>query len=222
MDYKQFKNSVLHLPLILSKDLERGQSNKQIIRNQLRRWQDNGLIFKLKRGMYLLNVNDRKINPSRQFIANQLYMPSYVSLEYALNFYDLIPERVSEVTSVTTKKTIRFVNDLGTFTYQHIKSKAFRGFKMTKDEMGLTFFIAEPEKAVIDFLYLNFDKSKHLDKVLDKIKISDKDVFESSYRFQNTETLSQRRIMELAGLFESEKLTRFAQLFCEFIGSSGN
>lgn len=207
MDYKQFKNSVLHLPLILSKDLERGQSNKQIIRNQLRRWQDKGLIFKLKRGMYLLNVNDRKINPSRQFIANQLYMPSYVSLEYALNFYALIPERVSEVTSVTTKKTIRFVNDLGTFTYQHIKSKAFRGFKMTKDEMGLTFFIAEPEKAVIDFLYLNFDK----------IKISDKDVFESSYRFQNTETLSQRRIMELAGLFETEKLTRFAQLFCEFI-----
>lgn len=207
MDYKQFKNSVLHLPLILSKDLERAQSNKQIIRNQLRRWQDKGLIFKLKRGMYLLNVNDRKINPSRQFIANQLYMPSYVSLEYALNFYDLIPERASEVTSVTTKKTIRFVNDLGTFTYQHIKSKAFRGFKMTKDEMGLTFFIAEPEKAVIDFLYLNFDK----------IKISNKDVFESSYRFQNTETLSQRRIMELAGLFESEKLTRFAQLFCEFI-----
>lgn len=207
MDYKQFKNSVLHLPLIPSKDLERGQSNKQIIRNQLRRWQDKGLIFKLKRGMYLLNANDRKINPSRQFIANQLYMPSYVSLEYALNFYDLIPERVSEVTSVTTKKTIRFVNDLGIFTYQHIKSKAFRGFKMTKDEMGLTFFIAEPEKAVIDFLYLNFDK----------IKISNKDVFESSYRFQNTETLSQRRIMELAGLFESEKLTRFAQLFCEFI-----
>lgn len=207
MDYKQFKNSVLHLPLILSKDLERGQSNKQIIRNQLRRWQDKSLIFKLKRGMYLLNVNDRKINPSRQFIANQLYMPSYISLEYALNFYALIPERVSEVTSVTTKKTIRFVNDLGTFTYQHIKSKAFRGFKMAKDEMGLTFFIAEPEKAVIDFLYLN----------LDKIKISDKDVFESSYRFQNTETLSQRRIMELAGLFESEKLTGFAQLFCEFI-----
>lgn len=207
MDYQQFKNSVLHLPLILSKDLEREQSNKQTIRNQLRRWQAKGLIIKLKKGMYLLNVNDRKINPSKQFIANQLYMPSYVSLEYALNFYDLIPERVSEITSITTKKTVRFVNDCGAFNYQHIKPQAFRGFKMAKDEVGLTFFIAEPEKAVIDFLYLN----------LDKIKILEEDVFESSYRFQNTETLNQRMIMELVGLSESEKLTGVARLFCKFI-----
>ena len=134
-------------------------------------------------------------------------MPSYVSLEYALNFYGLIPEHVLDVTSVTSRKTARFVNELGTFIYQHIKVNAFRGFKAIRDDYKLTYFIAEPEKAVIDFLYLN----------LDKIKESDKDIFEESFRFQNVETLSQEKIICLSKLFGNDKLITISRLFCEFI-----
>lgn len=87
------------------------------------------------------------------FIAKEIYSPSYVSLEYALSIYGLIPERVVDVTSVTTKKPIEFKNKLGVFIYQHIKENCFTGFIEKEDENGLVYFIATPEKAVADFLY---------------------------------------------------------------------
>lgn len=207
MRYIEFKNKVLGLPLITNKDIAYFAKDKQAILNQLRRWQDKGLIIRLRRGMYILNANDRKQTPNSSFIANQLYAPSYVSLEYALSFYGIIPERAVEVTSVTTKKTARFKNELGAFIYRHIKPAAFRAFKAAKDANGLAFFIAEPEKAVVDFLYLK----------LNEIRPSDKDIFEASYRFQNIEGLSQKRITELAELFNSDKLNKVSRLFCEFI-----
>lgn len=211
MNYNEFKNSVQQWPLILSQDLILLQTDKQNMRNQLKRWQNKKLLFKLKRGMYLLNPNDRKVNPSRAYIANQLYHPSYVSLEYALKFYDLIPEQVSDLTSITTRKTLRLKNEAGTFIYQHIKPRTFRGFKALKDEAGLIFFIAEPEKAAVDFFYLN----------LKKFKESDEKVFEESYRLQNVELLKTRKVMKFANLFGSGKLMRISQSFCKFIEKEG-
>jgi len=207
MSYNEFKNRVQERPLIFSRDLMLLQSNKQIIRNQLARWQNKKLLVKLKRGVFLLNPNDRKINPSRTYISNQLYSPSYVSLEYALNYYGLIPERVSDLTGITTKKTLRLKNEVGTFIYQHIKPRAFRGFKALKDEAGLIFFIAEPEKAVVDFFYLN----------LERFREDDEKVFEQSYRFQNVEMLKSTKVMKFAELFDNGKLLRISQSFCKFI-----
>ncbi|MCX5686964.1 MAG: hypothetical protein NTW09_05880 [Candidatus Omnitrophica bacterium] len=207
MNYADFRKMVLRLPVISSKDILFFERKRQSIRNQLNRWQDRGLVVKLRRGMYILNENDRKVNPSRQFIANQLYAPSYVSLEYALNLYGLIPERVTEVTNVSTRKTVTFKNALGVFVYQHIKPAAFSGFKAARDEAGLSFFIALPEKAVVDFLYLN----------INKMEPSDTAIFGASYRFQNTESLSRAKIMKMATLFGNEKLTRLAGSFCQFI-----
>lgn len=211
MNYLEFKNKLLNLPIILTKDLLGLEKSSQGLRNQLNRWQQKKLIIRLKRGAYLLNENDRKINPSRGFIANQLYWPSYLSLEYALNLYELIPEKVVDLTSVATKKTMRINNTLGTFIYQHIKPQAFRGFKAVKDESGLTFFIAEPEKAVVDFLYLN----------LKKIPAGSKDIFEESFRFQNLDGLKPDRIVEVAKLFNNRKLMKVAGNFCEFAKREG-
>ena len=206
MNYNHFKNKMQKLPVIFSRDAAGLEKDSQAMRNQLSRWRQRGLLIKLKRSLYLLNASDRKINPSKQFIANQLYSPSYVSLEYALNFYGLIPERVYDITSITTKKTTRFRNELGFFTYQHIKTEAFRGFIVAKDESNLPFFIAEPEKAVVDFLYLNLHKSN----------LVDKDIFEISYRFQNVEGLKPERISQLAILFHNAKLTKLSRIFCDF------
>ena len=207
MNYTEFKNNFRHLPLISSRDVVRLKEDKQAIRNQLNRWLKRGLIIALKRGVYLLNENDRGVNPGRAFIANQLYAPSYVSLEYALNFYGLIPEMVYDVTSVTTRKTLRLKNKLGNFIYQHIKPESFRGFKAVKEDSGLSFFIAEPEKAVVDFLYLN----------LGRIKANDKTVFEISYRFQNVEGLSKSKITAYTALFKNAKLKKVASRFCGFL-----
>ena len=142
MNYNEFKNRAQQWPLIFSRDLILRQRNKQVIRNQLKRWENKKLLVKLKRGVFLLNQHDRRINPSRAYIANYLYSPSYVSLEYALNYYGLIPEEVKDLTSVTTKKTASVKNELARFIYQHIGPKAFRGFKSLRDKAGLTFFMA--------------------------------------------------------------------------------
>ena len=207
MNYAEFKNKTEKWPIIFSQDLMPHRGDKQIIRNQLERWRVRKLLIKLRRGAFLLNTTDRKGDPSRTYIANQLYGPSYVSLEYALQFYGLIPERVNDLTSVTTRKTMRFTNEIGTFIYQHIKPKVFRAFKMLKDETGLVFFIAEPEKALIDFFYLN----------LNKLQTEDEKIFEESYRLQNLEVLKMKKVMEFAEFFDCDKLVRVSRSFCRFL-----
>ncbi|MDI6841100.1 MAG: hypothetical protein QMD71_09715 [bacterium] len=140
----------------------------------------------MKRGLYILNESDRKIYPSRVFLANSLYSPSYVSTEYALGFYDLIPEKVEDVTSITTKKTAKFTNAFGTFLYQHVKTDLFFGFTQIEDENGFPVLIAEPEKAMLDFIYLN----------LQDFKDKGKDIFSLSYRLQNLDTLKKEKTNE--------------------------
>lgn len=207
MKYLDFKNEVQKQPVIFSRDLTLHSADKQVIRNQLERWCARKLLVKLRRGAYLLNPNDRTLNPSKNYIANQLYSPSYVSLECALNYYGLIPEKVSDVTNITTRKTLRLKNELGTFIYQHIKPVAFRGFKAVKDEAGLNFFIAEPEKALIDFCYLNLPNFQ-----------SDYDsVFRDSYRLQNVEDLNAGKVIVFAGFFNNNKLMKVAESLCKFI-----
>src|SRR3989338_2230162 len=129
MDFLQFKHRFQDRPFILSRDVAAMAKDPQTARNQVSRWQKKGLLIGLRKGMYLLNAQDRTVNLDRYALANILYPPSYVSLESALNFHSLIPERVSDVTSVSTRKTMQFKNGLGNFIYQHIQPKAFRGFK---------------------------------------------------------------------------------------------
>ncbi len=102
---------------------------------------------------------------------------------------------------------MRFKNPFGSFIYQHIQPQAFRGFKAIKDETGLTCFIAEPEKAIVDFFYLS----------LKKIKLGQDGLFEEAFRFQNVEELKPKKIIEYAGLFHNGKLMQLSKDFCKFI-----
>jgi predicted transcriptional regulator of viral defense system len=203
MKYKDFKKQVLNWPVIFSRDVVSSGKSGQAVRNQLERWRKSGRVIRLKKGVFILADDDRKVELPRPYLANQLYGPSYVSLEYALSYYGLIPERVNDITSVTSRKTMRFTNEAGTFIYRHVKPKAYRGFDMAEGESALRFFIAEPEKAVVDFLYFN----------LDKFAYDDPGVFEESYRFQNTERLDMKKVRRFAGIFENKKLVKIASLF---------
>lgn len=211
MKYKEFKNKIRDFPFFSSSQLLSLASNEQVLKNQLTLWQKQGLVLRLKRGLYILNEEDRKINPSRTFIANQLVSPSYISMEYALFFYGLIPEKVEDITSVTTKKTTLIRNTFGTFRYQHLNTRCFMGLAEIKEEGGLPFFIATPEKGVVDFLYLN----------LANFRVGDKDIFWLSYRFQNTADLSKRRLKDFAKTFNNQKLIKVVDAFCEFMNSEG-
>lgn len=198
MRYQDFKVKVQNVPVITSQFLALLPENNRSFLVQFRRWVKAGRVVKLRKGLYLLNQDDRRVNPSRLFIANELYAPSYVSLEYALSFYGLIPERVADITCVTSKKTARFRNVLGTFIYQHIKEECFTGFRELKDEAGLIYFMAVPEKAVVDFLYLNQNRFK---------ADHDKELFDS-FRFQNVERLNKRKMFQYVKLFKNRKLDR--------------
>ena len=178
--------------------------NPRDIRRQVRGWVKKGYLFPLKKGIYILSDDYRKINPSKLFIANFLVAPSYISLEYALGFYDLIPEKVTVYTSVTTKKTAAYKNCLGRFEYRSVHRDVFFGFTKTS-ESGQEFFIARPEKAVLDFFYFRKElKGK-------------KDEFES-LRFQNLDILDTETLREFSKKF-TKKVNNVTRAFVDFVQS---
>lgn len=108
----------------------------------------SGLFVKLRNRFYSLEDS----HPSRDFIANKLYQPSYISLESALAHYQIIPEVVYGNTSVTTKPTREFQTPIGNFSYHQIKIRAFTGYGLKLIDRDKV-LIAEPEKALADYLY---------------------------------------------------------------------
>ncbi|OQX70984.1 hypothetical protein B6D52_02980 [Candidatus Parcubacteria bacterium 4484_255] len=126
-------------------------------------------IIKLKNGLY--SFVGEYINEA--FIANKIYEPSYVSMEYALMYYHIIPETVYYVTSVTTKTTREFVINNVAYSYSRIKKSAFTGYikKYFDGQMAL---IAEPEKALADWLYFVSIGKKSMNDRLDLGNINQK------------------------------------------------
>ena len=122
---------------------------------QLSRWVKASKVIRLKRGLYTLPEAARSKLFSREWLANTLYSPSYLSLEFMLARYDLIPERVTLFTSVSTLKTAQFQNPLGQFHYRHLKQNLFFGFEEHEDEFHAKVLMATPEKALLDYIYLH-------------------------------------------------------------------
>ena len=79
-----------------------------------------GDIVRIRKGLYAFGPLYRREPLSREVLANLIYGPSYISLEYALGYHGLIPERVSAVTSVALGRSRTFETPLGTFTYQSL------------------------------------------------------------------------------------------------------
>lgn len=123
--------------------------------SNLYRWVDKGYLVKLRNGFYAF-TESIKTTSDMMFISQLIYCPSYVSLQYALSFYGLIPEAVVSMTAVTTLKTYRFENSIGCFDYRTIGRHLFWGYKKYLLQDGKhSYAIAELEKAILDYLYLN-------------------------------------------------------------------
>lgn len=138
-----------------------------------------GLFIRLKRGVYALKTD----LPSEEEIANVLYKPSYISLEYALAYYDMLPEMPYRVTSVTTKPTRLFTTTHLTFGYYTIKKEAYRGYGLVKTETK-SFLIADREKALLDYLYFEtLGKRPHNDRLILK-HINKEKVMDYAPRYQ--------------------------------------
>ncbi len=110
-----------------------------------------GELIRLKKGIYVLGEDYQKEPIDTISVANILYAPSYVSYEYALSYYELIPERVYEVTSASLRGKKSFETDLGRFSYKPVPLQAYAiGVDWFYDSVNGGKLIATPEKALCD------------------------------------------------------------------------
>jgi hypothetical protein len=108
-------------------------------------------IIRVKKGIYIFGPKYARRPFSREILANMIYGPSCISLDFALHYHGLIPERVEAITSVTTGRGRRFHTPVGLFIYRPIPPRAFSvGIDQVEIEGGRSFLIAVPEKAIAD------------------------------------------------------------------------
>ena len=148
----------------------------------LHRYASRKFVVRIKRGLYTLADTPT----SELFIAGKLYEPSYISREFALSYHRVIPETVYEITSVTPKATRRFEKLGKIYSYRKIKKTAFAGYEIAKQN-GLSFRIADPEKAFVDANYFRLrDRLKPLSRY-------------------NKEKINPAKAVRYASLFNNQK-----------------
>jgi predicted transcriptional regulator of viral defense system len=151
MNFTQFKDALKDFTLFSFSDIR--LIDPHFHRRRLVEWQEKGYIKKIAKGHYVFP--DLTIDENILFeIANRLYGPSYVSLESALSYYQIIPETVHGITSVSTRRTYSFSTPFGEFYYRTLKPTFFFGYEIMIFD-SKSFKIADLEKAVIDFFYLH-------------------------------------------------------------------
>lgn len=110
----------------------------------------DGSLIHLRKGLYVFGERYRRTPLSREHLANVIYGPSYVSLDYALSHYGMVPERVENVTSVTTGENRRFSTPLGVFTYWPLHPRRYAPGIRWSGEGDIHYLMASPEKALVD------------------------------------------------------------------------
>ncbi len=112
-------------------------------------------LIRIKKGLYVFGQRVAKKPYILETLANLIYGPSYISLEYALAFYGMIPERVEVITSVTSKREKTFQTPVGLFTYRYLNVKKYSiGLTEILIDDSHPVFFATPEKALADKIIL--------------------------------------------------------------------
>lgn len=154
MEFSELVEIVGDEPVFESGFLLSGGVNSGDIRRQLSRWKKAGKIYQFRRGLYCLAPPFQKVNPHPFLVANRMVPASYISLQSALAYYGLIPEYVPVTTSVTIGRPDRWETPLGVFDFRHIRIDFFKGYQLVKLSEKQQAFIATPEKALLDLVYL--------------------------------------------------------------------
>lgn len=132
----------------------------------LKRLASNNAIFSLKRGLWLIEKNSNPLSLLQHLTAP---FPSYLSLQSALYFHEMISQIPEIMYAVTVARTHRLATPLGHYSFHHVNPDFFLGFTFQEKH---NVFIATPEKALIDFLYLAPARSR-LFSLLPELSLSD-------------------------------------------------
>ena len=112
-------------------------------------------LISIRRGLYIVGLKMDLPSPEPFLIANHLRGPSYVSLESALSYWNMIPERAYEISSVTIKTSKLYKTHVGRFSYQQLKIPYYSyGIKNIEYSPKQTMLVASPEKALCDKVVL--------------------------------------------------------------------
>ncbi|OGP61657.1 MAG: hypothetical protein A2V65_04215 [Deltaproteobacteria bacterium RBG_13_49_15] len=162
----------------------------------------SGTIIRVKKGLYAFGEAYRRMPVSREILANLIYGPSYISLDYALQYHGMIPEHVETVTSVTSGRSRSFNTPFGIFIYRRISVSAFQiGMDRVSLDHDKSFLIATPEKALADKLVSERGTAIRTQKELQKHILENLRVDPEKFL-----QLDARRLMEIAFSFRSRKV----------------
>lgn len=115
------------------------------------RYVKSGSLIRLKRNLYLTAEKFKRLNEAELFqIANYIQVPSYISLTSALSYYGITTQQLQNVIeSISLKRSkVQIVKNIQ-FRYYKVKNSFYTGFRMNNN-----YFIAQPEKAFADAVYL--------------------------------------------------------------------
>lgn len=205
MTFQEFKTELKDFIIFSIRDIKKVDNTFR--RALLNDWQTKGYIKKIRRGFYIFS--DIKIQERDLFfIANHIYEPSYISLEMALSRYNLIPESVYGITSISTKKTNNFKTTIGTFIYKNIKPELFFGYTLQKinNTSDRVYKIADIEKTMLDFIYLHKDLSSIDD--FDGLRIN-----KDEWR----EQADMSKFAEYTKAFKSKAFSKRVEVFLEYL-----
>ena len=154
MEFARLLEIVGDAPVFETGLLLAGDVDPDDVRRQLSRWTAAGRLYQLRRGVYALSPPFQKVKPHPFVIANTLLRPSYVSLQAALAHYGLIPDYTPVTTSVTTARPGQWQTALGEYAFRRIKPAWWQDFRWLEVSVGQYAWIATPEKALLDLVYL--------------------------------------------------------------------
>lgn len=159
-----------------------------------------GEIIHLRRGLYCLGEKYRRRPLNLFTVAQKIYGPSYISFESALSYHGLIPEAVRTTTSATIKRSKDFTTPVGVFSFTFVPASPFMGgVERCSDEDGTgPFFIANPLKAIADYVYANKKDWDGIQPLVDSLRI-DKEFFDK---------LSLKEIEEISALYASKRISK--------------
>ena len=164
-----------------------------------------GDLIRLKNGFFVIaeKIKDQPVPYGP--IANLLYGPSYLSFEWALSYYGMIPEGVYVITSVSTLKSRNFKTPLGTFDYTYLRHARYSiGIEQQENSSG-RFLIATPEKALADLVHIRGNGLETKDLLLDLVE--GRRIDEEYLR-----KLDKKHLSEIAENYCSESVTNLTRI----------
>jgi hypothetical protein len=175
--WEEFLDRFAAMPFFHSSMLAIFNEDRRLIWVQLSRWVMAGKIARIRREWYMIEKPWRAKEVPVPYIATQIVQPSYLSLDWALQYHGLIPEGVPNPTCVTTDRPQRLQALDRLFLYHHIQPALLTGFTQVSID-GQNVPVALAEKALFDKIYIHIQRNKFSLEWLRELRLQNLELLE--------------------------------------------